>query len=64
MDKKTDNIPRDLTPQEIKQLLQSKKEIAERVKELWNNERAHSALLDIPIQNYSTCYDENGIEIK
>jgi len=29
--------PRDLTPEEIELLKQSKKEIAEKVKELWKN---------------------------
>lgn len=28
-----------------------------------SDSKAHSALLDIPLQDYSTCYDENGIEI-
>jgi hypothetical protein len=32
----------DLTPEEIEQLRQSKKEIAERVKELWEKENEHN----------------------
>jgi hypothetical protein len=28
-----------------------------------NDEQSHAALLGIPIQDYSICYDENGIEI-
>ena len=28
-----------------------------------DDEQAHAAILDIPIQDYSVCYDENGIEI-
>lgn len=28
------------------------------------DDRAYSALLDIPIQDYSVCYDENGVEIQ
>lgn len=34
--------PGDLTPEEIELLKQSKKEIAEKVKELWKNSTTHS----------------------